>query len=229
MRAKLTTLIALAALGAGHAHASDTLTCSGDLSFVEGTSTRISCAGDLWLGGGLTLVAEESISVRADLDLEVSDAYIFAPSVLLEAGNHITFGGVISSPGGSVQLALSSRGTSSLDQTSVEILHGATINVAANGPRDGVAIDPSRVVSGESGLVTVAPGGIVSLFNGNAIQMDGNAIRVAGSLSVTGEGILSLSGGAGNIQVISIVPEPEQYALFLAGLGLLATRLRRRA
>lgn len=243
MRKTLATLTTLAALGVGHADASDTLICSGELSFIQGANTSISCAGDLWLGGGLTLSSAESIFIHADSNANIFNATLSAPQIFIEAGGLLSL--------------------SSTAQIQGPLI--GPLDVQSN--RESSSVTRTR----DSGIYTVNPGqgsGVINVDSGSNVTViqDGRiyglnpdlAIGIiefgAGSTSDNriSDAWISLLKGAstydpnliflpfdpydptlafqygGAPQVVSGVPEPEQYALFLSGLGLIATRLRRR-
>ncbi|WP_230970718.1 PEP-CTERM sorting domain-containing protein [Nitrogeniibacter aestuarii] len=87
MRKTALALATLFYIGNCAAQSIDMLVCSGDLSFIEGANTSISCAGDLWIGGDWTLSAEESIDLWAQSRLDISDTTFVAPRVTLSVGD----------------------------------------------------------------------------------------------------------------------------------------------
>lgn len=100
----------------------------------------------------------------------------------------------------------------------------AWAQIEANGP--GFDGDPNSFQKGGTGKISWANGSgpqsdsgkiNASLFNGSANDMDGSLNAFA---SVTSYGF--------NPVVTPPVPEPETYAMLLAGLGLMATIARRR-
>lgn len=87
MRKTALALAALFYMGNSAAQSTDMLLCSGELSFIEGANTSISCTGDLWIGGDWTLSAEESIDLWAQSRLDIADTTFIAPQVTLSVGD----------------------------------------------------------------------------------------------------------------------------------------------
>lgn len=243
MRKTLATLTSLAVLGTCHAHASESLTCSGVLSFIEGANTTISCDGDLWLGGGLTLISDQSITVRADNNADIFDATLSAPQIFIEAGGLVSLSSDAQIRGALIDLAdvQSNRETSSLtiDQDSgiyrinpgqsigtIKVDSGSNVTIIED--RGNYGFNPDlgfRVIEldgGSTSITSISDAWIqfikdASTYNSNPFFLPFSPY----------DPTLALQYDIG-LQIVSGVPEPEQYALILAGLGLIATRLRRR-
>jgi hypothetical protein len=94
---------------------------------------------------------------------------------------------------------------------------------------DTVSFSSIKLLSGET---TIATGTLSSLFSANGIAVVGSSGLAAGeySIEIAGTAINGESGNySGNVNLVSAVPEPESYAMLLAGLGLMGTIARRRS
>ncbi|QID16689.1 PEP-CTERM sorting domain-containing protein [Nitrogeniibacter mangrovi] len=199
-------LLALAtglALTMAPAHA-DPLSCDGDLSFIDGANTRIACSGDLVLDGN-ALSADESIWVHSDTRIEVIDATLRAPAIMLDA-LQINVAGRLSADGA---ISLGVPPTHS----------GDTIRWTDSGP---VAL------AGDG--IALSPGSRLTLWSDATRSGDGGpAAQAGGSIALSPHGQLTLSDGSMSPgSTISVVPEPTVWAMLLAGLTLLSWAPKRR-
>lgn len=81
--------LAALALIATQAHASQPgWSCNGDLSFVSGAATSLSCSGSLSLTG-VDLSATDSIRIQADQAINLYGVHLSAPLIDLVAGGSI--------------------------------------------------------------------------------------------------------------------------------------------
>ena len=98
---------------------------------------------------------------------------------------------------------------------------------------DTVAFTSFNIYSGLLGTGTpLAIGSVSALYNPAGIAVVGAPGLLGGdySIRVTGTAINGLSGNySGNVNLVTAVPEPESYAMLLAGLGLMGTIARRRS
>ncbi len=189
------------ALAANLASASEgALSCSGDMSFVDGANTSIRCTGDLWLSDGLSLSAEESISIWAGSRLEIIEATLSAPRVSLSAEDSVIINDLATIIG----------------MTSVStVVVGTEYDSREIGYREPLA-GTLQVEPGSSISLSTSPVNVPRIFTSSG---------AGGTLAIAPGGSLTLTGGT---LTISPVPEPAPYTMLLAGLGLVATLVRRR-
>lgn len=113
---------------------------------------------------------------------------------------------------------------------SVEVLN-VPVTVGGNTSFDGILSALSLFSAGANGAVgggddmllasSTAPGG-------ESLTLDYNA-ALSGASYITVTGVSNASGGAIYAGEIAAIPEPETYAMLLAGLGLMGAVVRRRS
>lgn len=193
---------ALAAAPGGSGFAVEHLRCAGTESrFIADdlSVVTIDCSGDLTLAGG-GIHAGSSISLSSGGALSLEHLTLWAPVVRL-TGEQVTFGAgsVIHVSGGRI------------------VLDARDINLQVRDiPRPG---HPDLILDG-GGDVTLRTPGDPFLRPRDT----GGDIRLS-----EGGGIVTAGGGGSSIPtLLTPVPEPETWAMLLAGLLLLAARLRHR-
>lgn len=208
MHHRILFAILLVAAGASNAGTSD---CSGALTFSQGPSTYLGCDGHLHLGDGFVLEADTAISLWASQSLSVSGATLRAPRIEISAGM-IDF----------ASLSILDANRSGTQIENLQIVGNAA------GPT-AIRLDP-RLFAGATILIS---GADVSVSGGSG---HGATIH-AGQPRVIDDGTVVLTGNivtGGDVRLlpptmISAIPEPETWAMLLAGLGLITQIARRKS
>ncbi len=85
------------------------------------------------------------------------------------------------------------------------------------------------IPDGGAGAIVIAPGGDIGLGGNSGIPYPSHVEPAPGGQVVIRGGDISLStGNEGLTPVVSAVPEPEAFAMLLAGLGVVGVVARRR-
>lgn len=159
---------ALLGLGAFPAHATGTLSCDGELSFIDDGTTTVTCSGDLQLDGGYLLSADDALWLRSETRIAVLEATLTAPTLWLEAPQIEILGHLVAT-GGAITL-LAQGGDGSVAQT-LSIGAGAILSVAGAGVepwiRDATYVGPGGVFELRPGAGALEPltGGTITVAN----------------------------------------------------------------
>jgi len=123
----LAILASVLCLAAMPAHATGTLSCDGDLGFIDGANTAILCTGDLILDGGYQLSADYSLLLSSDARIAILDATLIAPTLTLEAPQIEISGRLIATDG---NISLLADGDGVAPTEALYVGTGAILSVA---------------------------------------------------------------------------------------------------
>lgn len=87
-------------------------------------------------------------------------------------------------------------------------------------------VEVSRLPSG--GTVTISAGADISLGSGVSGHRETIVSSLGGDIQLDSSQPILVEGSVADSAMVTLVPEPESYAMLLAGLGLLGVVVRRR-
>lgn len=122
--ASLASLLCLAALPA---NATGALSCDGNLRFIDGANTVVTCSGELRLDEGYLLSADDALWLSSDTRISVLDATLMAPEMTLRAPQIEILGRLITTDGG---IAFLTQGNSTGRAGTLRVGAGAILSVA---------------------------------------------------------------------------------------------------
>jgi hypothetical protein len=236
----------LAALSAPSAQAANSInilgsSCSGSESIVMGTDLSFSCTGDYsFIGGSInwdskvSFLATGSMSFNQfnlttkNLSFNAGGTFTFADGMLTASENVTIDVGDHSLNGGTITLGTPLQPHSpvvlNLTGDNVDITLGSPGSITLHG---GHPMNPPNVPP--SGLPPTS-GTITLTSQSNNLPNKPPGIVVAGVVTLQSSGgvppVVLLTGG--NSPTVSPVPEPDTYAMLMAGLALVAGAVRRR-
>lgn len=197
-------------LGATSASNAGTSDCSGTVTFSQGPTTYLGCDGHLRLDDGFVLEADTAISLWASQSLAVLGATLRAPRIDISAGM-IDFA--------NLSILDASRSGTQIDNLQI-------VGSAA-GPTP-IRLDP-RLFAGATILISGADMS-VSGGSGHGATIHAGQPRVIDDGTVVLTGNIVTDGGVRLLPptMITTIPEPETWAMMVAGLGLIAQIARRK-